>query len=77
MNQGHGTHNARLFFEVHVVVVEQIGLFRPRNSLYLDTKDSSLSQKTSSFILINQIEFDFFLPKIISRKRKECNIIHI
>ena len=32
MNQGHGTHNARLFFEVHVVVVEQIGLFRAKES---------------------------------------------
>ena len=32
MNQGHRTHNARLFFEVHVVVVEQIGLFRAKES---------------------------------------------
>ena len=25
MNQGHRAHKARLFFEVHIVVVEQIG----------------------------------------------------
>ena len=58
MNQGHGTHNARLFFEVHVVVVEQIGLFRSQGILYIWIRKT---RKTSSFILItNQFEYEYF-----------------
>ena len=69
MNQGHGTHNARLFFEVHVIVVEQIGLFRADKDFFISGFESLLwsffPEKTSkTSICSSQVYHGIFWLKV-------------